>query len=294
MGIKFFTDSTADLPAEYLKEHDIGLVLMRYLLDDEEHPVSPFEGEEGAMPVSAFYDAMRAGSLPTTSQINEMTYWDAFEPILANGDDVFYIAFSSGLTGQLNNALRAKDALEEKYPGRTIFIVDSLSASLGEGLLVMMAVREYESGKCPEDIQAILEEARAHVHHWFMVEELNCLKRGGRVSAATAAVGTLLNVKPILYIDEEGHLVASEKAQGRKRAMKTLLSRLAEKCEDDYSAPVCLVHADADEADVERLRAMTEEQIGREVDLIANLSPIVGAHTGPGLLALIFIAPSER
>lgn len=294
MGIKFFTDSTADLPLDYLKEHRIELIRMVYQMEGVEYQASPFPGDPDTQTDKDFYEAMRAGAQPTTSQTNEATYLEAFGPALAAGDDVFYIAFSGGLTGQMNNAQLARETLKEKYPDRSVYLVDSLSATLGEGLLVTMAVREYEAGKSAEEIEAMLEEARHHVHHWFMVEDLTCLKRGGRISAATAAVGTLLNVKPILCVNDEGRLVPSEKAKGRKRAMKTLVSRMTEKGGADYDGPICLVHADADPEDVERLAEMVREQFGREVDMVATLSPIIGAHTGPGLLALIFYAPSAR
>lgn len=287
MGIQFITESTADLPAEYLKSHGVHLIPMIYQIDGREYQDSPFGGEH-TLTRKEFYNMMREGRQPTTSQINEAVYTEAFEPILAAGDDVFYVAFSSGLTGSINNAMRAKEALLEKYPGRSITIFDTRSASIGEGMLVMEAVRGYEAGKSAEEIETALIAMRGRMQHWFTVEDLVYLKRGGRISAATAAVGTLMNIKPMLTVDNEGHLVPLEKVQGRKRAIKTLVTRTVEEVGADFAGDIYLVHADTNEADVNALRAAVVKQFDREPVMCVNLTPIIGAHTGPGLLALIY------
>lgn len=286
MGIQFITESTADLPAEYLKAHGIHLIPMIYQIDGREYQDSPFGGENSPSH-REFYNMMREGRQPTTSQINEVVYTEAFEPILAAGDDVFYVAFSSGLTGSINNAMRARDALLEKYPGRSITVFDSLGASIGEGILVMEAVRGYEAGMNAAEIEKSLYDMRSRLRYWFTVEDLVYLKRGGRISSTTAAVGTLMNIKPMLTIDDEGHLVSHEKVQGRKRAIKTLVSRIVEGTGTDFSGDIYMVHSDAGDADVEALRSAVVKQFGREPAMCVNLTPIIGAHTGPGLLALI-------
>lgn len=293
MGIQFMTDSTADLSVGYLQEHGVRLIPMTYQIDGREYVDSPFGGEN-TLTHREFYDAMRMGKQPTTSQINEITYTEAFEQIFAAGDDVFYVSFSSGLTGSLNNARLACEALKERYPERTAYIVDSLSASIGQGLLLMMAVQLHEQGLSPAEIKARLDEERFCVHHWFTVEDLVFLKRGGRISAATAAVGTMLNIKPMLSIDDDGRLVPQEKSKGRKKALKALLGHLTEKAGEAFEGEIYLVHSDADEADIDLLRGMVQAQYDRNVAGIANMTPIIGAHTGPGLMALVFHAPGAR
>lgn len=289
MGIRFVTDSTADLPVDYLKAHDVRVIPFIYRVDDKEYLDTPFSGEN-TLSRAEFYEAMRAGVQPTTSQINEITYTGIFEEILASGDDVFYVAFSSGLTGSQNNANLAKQTLEEKYPGRRVHIVDSLGASMGEGMLVMMAVEAYEQGKSGDEIEEALNEAKTHIHHWVTVEDLAYLRRGGRISSATAVVGTMLSIKPMINIDDEGRLIPQERVQGRRRAVKTLVEHLHEKAGDRFEY-LTLAHSEADETEINLLREAVRKQTGREVDMVVNITPIIGAHTGPGLLGLLFYAP---
>ena len=293
MALQFFTDSTADLTREYIEANGIHLIPMVYRFGDQEYFDTPLGGE-GSQTRKEFYDAMRAGATPTTSQINQVAYTEAFEPILAAGDDIFYVAFSSGLTGSLNNARMACEELKEKYPERTVYIVDSLSASQGEGLLVHMGMEAYKAGKTAEEVKVFLDEARFSIHHRFTVEDLVYLKRGGRVSSAAAAVGTMLSIKPMLSIDDEGHLVCQEKAKGRKKAIKSLVAHLVDKAGENFSGEIYLVHADADEADISFTRAAVEQQFGRDVTQVSTLSPIIGAHTGPGLIALVFYAEGSK
>lgn len=290
MGIQFITDSTCDLPAQYLLENSVRLIPMTYLLNDQEYTDTPFGGEH-TQTHREFYDAMRAGAVAKTTQINEMTYLGYFEEALQEGSDIIYIAFSGGLTGSVNNARRAAESLMERYPARKIAVVDSLAASLGEGLLVMMGADALRQGKGFEEIVSLLEEARLHIQHWFTVEDLTYLKRGGRISAATAVVGTMLSIKPMLNIDGEGHLVPLEKSKGRKKAIHALISRVEATGGSDFAGDIHLVHSDADEADIVLLREAVRKKFGRDVVLQVNLTPIIGAHTGPGLLALIHYTP---
>ena len=293
MALQFFTDSTADLTKEYIEANGIHLIPMFYRLGDQEYFDTPLGGA-GSQTRKEFYDAMRAGAVPTTSQINQVTYTEAFEPVLAGGEDIFYVAFSSGLTGSLNNARLACEELKEKYPERTVYIVDSLAASQGEGLLVDMGIQAYRQGKTAEEIKAYLDQERFHIHHRFTVEDLVYLKRGGRVSSAAAAVGTMLSIKPMLSVDDEGHLLSQEKAKGRKKALKSLVAHLVDKAGEDFAGEIYLVHSDAGEADIEFTRAAVQQQFGRDVTQVSTLSPIIGAHTGPGLVALIFYAPGSK
>lgn len=291
MGIQFVTDSTADLPVDYLQKHNIHMIPFVYQIDGKEYLDSPFGGEN-TLTHAEFYDAMRAGQQPTTSQINVGTYTEVFEEIFSQGDDAFYVAFSSGLTGSQNSARLAKEALSEKYPERKLYIVDSLGASLGEGLLVMMAVDAQAAGKSAEEIEQELNEARKHVHHWVTVEDLVYLKRGGRISSATAVVGTMLNIKPVINIDDEGRLVPQERVKGRKRAIKALAEHLKEKGGDKIRY-MALAHSQADEAEIVLLREAVRQQTGLEPERVINITTIIGAHTGPGLLGVLFYAPDS-
>ncbi len=285
MSIRIVTDSNADLSAAYFTANNVVLAPMPYQMNDKDYIDTPFGGGN-VMSRKEFYDAMRAGAQPTTSQINQASFEEIFEPIFAAGDDVVYVAFSSGLTGTQNSARLAGEELQEKYPERKLYIADTLSASIGQGHMVKLAVEAVKQGKSAEEIVALVEKERFCLHHWFTVDDLAYLKRGGRISATSAAVGTMLNIKPILAINNEGRLVSTEKAKGRKKAIKQLAAHLQEVL-GDHSASIYIVTADSAEADVELLRTSIRTLCNREVDEVVDLTPVVGAHAGPGLLAVI-------
>ncbi len=293
MGMQFITNSTSDLSVEFLRENNIILIPMIYEIDDKEYFDNPLGGED-TMTRKAFYDAMRAGAQPKTSQINQATFEEVFEKVLAAGDDIFYVGFSGGLSGTTNNAFMAAEELKEQYPERKIHIVDSLTASMGEGHLVVMGVQAYKEGKSGEEIEALLKDALTHMQMWFTVDDLTYLKRGGRISATTAAVGTMLSIKPVLSIDDEGKLVSVEKAKGRKKAVKTLISRLEERAGKDFTGEIYLIHSDTNEADIKMLRDGVIALCGRDVTSVHELTPVIGTHTGPGLLALIYYVPGSK
>ncbi len=285
MGIRIITDSNADLSAAFLTENNVLLAVMPYEMNGKDYVDSPFGGSN-VMSRKEFYDAMRAGAHATTSQINQASFEEYFEPVFAAGDDLIYVAFSSGLTGTQNSARLAAEELQEKYPERKLYIADTLSASMGQGHMVKLAVEALKQGKSAEEIVALIEKARFCLHHWFTVDDLAYLKRGGRISATSAAVGTMLNIKPILDVNEEGRLVSKEKAKGRKKAIKQMATHLQEVL-GDHAAPIYIVTADSPEADVELLRTSIQTLCGRDVDEVVDLTPVVGAHAGPGLLAII-------
>lgn len=285
MGIRIVTDGNADLSAAYLADNNVVLIPMSYQINDTEYLDTPFGGSN-TMSRKEFYDAMRAGAQPTTSQINQASFEEVFEPLFAAGDDVIYVAFSSGLTGTQNSARLAGEELQEKYPERKLYIADTLTASMGQGHMVKMAVEALKQGKSAEEIVALVEKERFCLHHWFTVDDLVYLKRGGRISATSAAVGTMLNIKPILGINNEGRLVSTEKAKGRKKAIKQLATHLQEVL-GDRPASIYIITADSSEADVELLRTSIRTLCDRETDEVVDLTPVVGAHTGPGLLAII-------
>lgn len=285
MGIRILTDSNADLSAEYFTSNNVVLAPMPYQMNGKDYIDSPFGGSN-VMPRKEFYDAMRAGAHPTTSQINQASFEEILEPIFAAGDDVIYVAFSSGLTGTQNSARLAGEDLQEKYPERKLYIADTLSASMGQGHMVKLAVEALAQGKSAEEIVALVEKERFCLHHWFTVDDLVYLKRGGRISATSAALGTMLSIKPILAVNNEGRLVSIEKAKGRKKAIKQLATHLQEVL-GDKPAPIYVITADSAEADVELLRTNIRTLCNREVDEVVDLTPVVGAHAGPGLLAII-------
>ena len=280
------TDTTTDLPEDYIREHGLSILSLNYILDgqtyDREHPLD----------VKEFYEKMRAGSMPTTSQVNPEQAKTAMCACLETGQDVLYIAFSSGLSGTYNSGRIAADEIAEEglFPERKIVVIDSLSASLGEGLLVHKAVKLKEAGKSLDEVTDWVEKNKLHICHNFTVDDLFHLHRGGRVSKATAILGTMMNVKPVLHVDDEGHLIAVGKVRGRKKSISALVDRMAEQmngfaAENDV---VFISHGDCME-DVEYLERLIREKFGITEFLVNEVGPTIGAHSGPGTLAVFFV-----
>ncbi len=280
------TDTTADLPESYIKEHQLEILSLSYTIDgttyDREHPLD----------VREFYAKMRAGSMPTTAQVNPEQAKEAFKKCLEQGKDVLYIAFSSGLSGTYGSAVIAARELEEdkEYPGRKVIVLDSLSASLGEGLLVHKAVMLKEAGKSMEETADWVEKNKLHLCHNFTVDDLFHLHRGGRVSKATAILGTMINIKPVLHVDDEGHLIAIGKVRGRKKSLSALVDRMAEQIRgyEEQNDVVFISHGDCGE-DAEYVKKLVQERFGVESFIINHVGPTIGAHSGPGTLALFFV-----
>ena len=235
---------------------------------------------------------MRAGSMPTTAQVNPEQAKEAFKKCLEQGKDVLYIAFSSGLSGTYGSAVIAARELEEdkEYPGRKVIVLDSLSASLGEGLLVHKAVMLKEAGKSMEETADWVEKNKLHLCHNFTVDDLFHLHRGGRVSKATAILGTMINIKPVLHVDDEGHLIAIGKVRGRKKSLSALVDRMAEQIRgyEEQNDVVFISHGDCGE-DAEYVKKLVQERFGVESFIINHVGPTIGAHSGPGTLALFFV-----
>lgn len=287
---KLVTDSTADLPQEYLDKYDIGCIRLTYTMEGE-----TYGGVKEEMDWKEFYRLMREESkLPTTSQVNPEEFKVFFEEILKEHKEILYLAFSSGLSGTYNSALIAVDMLKEEHPDCKIRVVDSLCASLGEGLFVHKAQMMKESGKSLDEIADWLEENVQNFVHVFTVDDLHHLHRGGRVSKTTAIIGTLAGIKPILHVDDEGHLVALSKVRGRKKSLMSLVDLMEEKTKD-YAADndmVMISHGDA-LADAQYVKAEIEKRFGIKDFLINNIGPTIGAHSGPGTIALFFMG-TER
>lgn len=278
------TDNMADLPESYIKEHELEVLSLSYILDgetyDRNHPLE----------VGEFYNRMRGGSMPTTSQVNPEQAKEAFTSCLEQGKDVLYIAFSSGLSGTYNSGKIAAEEIEEegRFPDRKLVVLDSLSASLGEGLLVHKAVQLKEAGKSLEEVASWVEEHKLNLCHNFTVDDLFHLHRGGRVSKATAILGTMINIKPILHVDNEGHLIAIGKVRGRKKSLSALADRMGEQIKGFENPEVFISHGDCLE-DAEYVEKLVRERFGVENFMINYVGPTIGAHSGPGTIALFFM-----
>ncbi len=293
--IRIMTDSTADLWQDYVEKRGIDVIPMNYRLGDNNYMATPDTASPLYMDDLAFYKQMRAGVIAGTTQINESQYTEAFESALAAGDDILYMAFSSGLTGSQNNARLAWEELKEKYPGRRLVMVDTRAASMGEGLAVWMTAEHFAAHPdMPlEELAGYAGRISMKVHHWFTVDDLKYLKRSGRVSGAAAVIGTVLNIKPVLHVDTEGHLIAAEKVQGRKKALRRLVEQFDAHCADRQNGTIFIGHCDALE-DARFVDDLVFQKTGRRADKIGGIGPVIGSHSGPGTLALFFVSEDER
>lgn len=280
------TDNNADLPMTYLKEHDVGLMSLTYTIEgktyDSFHP----------MPEHAFYQKMRDGAMPTTAQVNPETAGEVLRTALAHHEGVLHIAFSSGLSGSCQSAMLAAAELREEFPNQKIIVIDSLSASLGQGLLVHDAVRMRDAGCSLDETATWCEKNKLNIGHLFTVDDLFHLYRGGRVSRTKAFIGSALNMKPILHVDNEGKLVPIGKARGRKRALDELVSRMQAQMGNRYDGIVFVSHGDCEE-DAAYVRDQIADKLGVKESLIHFVGPSIGAHSGPGTVALFFHAQTR-
>lgn len=279
-----FTDASADVDRNIVKAGDVRFVPMHYTLGGEDRVCSDIE-EEALL--KKFYDGQRGGETTQTSQITPQQYIDVFEPYLKEGKSVLYLSLSSGLTKTYDSVCLAIRELEDTYTDAKVVAVDSLAATGGMGLLIEEAVSNRNKGMSIDDNAAWIEENRLKVGMFFVVDDLMYLKRGGRIPATTAVIGTALNIKPILEVDNEGKLITIDKKRGVKPALKELAAKYSEKRIAGMRNRVYIVHGDsADKADA--LEALIRE-IDQKADITKMmLSPIIGAHTGPGMAAVIF------
>ena len=274
------TDSACDILPEKLQEWKVELIRLPYLFTDDGKELL-----DNDQPMKEFYNEMRGGRVAKTSGVNENTFATVFTAFLEEGKDILYLAFSSGLSVTCENGKKVAAQLAEKYPDRTIRVVDSLCASAGQGLFVYLAAQNRDRGMNVNENADAMENDKLHICHWFTVEDLKYLKRGGRVSAATALLGTALNVKPVLHVDNEGHLIKMTQVHGRKKSIRRMAEMLGETILED--TPVFISHGDCLE-DAELLAKILKEEYGRETNLITGIGSVIGAHSGPGTLALFF------
>lgn len=284
MSYQIFTDATADMNGEMLKDiPHIEIIPMEVVVGEETYTYGPL----GNLTVGEFYRMQRGGRFAQTSQIAPETYRIFFEPHLKAGKDVIYIGFTSGLSGTMNSAYLCARELEEEYPERKIVCIDSLCASVGEGFLVYEAAKKQEAGMLFDELVDWINDRCLHVCHWFTVDSFEHLLHGGRVSSTVATMGTLLNIKPMLYIDEEGKLKTAEKPRGNKLAIKAKLSHMQETWASEMGNLVVVGHADNPEAGVELRDEVKEKFPNADVKLV-DIGPIIGAHVGPGMTAVIY------
>ena len=283
MSYQIITDSACDLPKAMLEELNVVAVPLFVNFRGESRNDSVGDAE-----VKELYDGMRAGEVATTAAVNPDRWATAMENALAQGKDVLTLAFSSGLSTTYQSAVIAASDLAEKYPHRKIRVVDTCAAALGQGLLVWYTCKMRDAGLDLDGLAQWVEENKNHVAHWFTVDDLVYLKRGGRVSAATAVLGAMLNIKPVLHVDNEGHLISMVKARGRKAAINTLVSKMGELGEGWDNSTVFICHADC-MADARTLAATVKEKYGVKDAFIGNLGAVIGSHAGPGTLALFFM-----
>lgn len=276
------TDSGSDITPEMADKLQVQVMPLMYTLGDG----NPMPGDEVDM--KEFYRQLREGKSAKTSAANYEDLTRTLEEIISQGRDVLYIAFSSGLSSTAGTATLVAGELSEKYPDRKIFVVDSLSASLGYGLLVYLAARQRADGKSIEQVRNFVEENKLHLCHWFTVDDLHHLKRGGRVSAATAAIGTMLSIKPVLHVDDAGHLINVSKARGRKASLAALVDQMEKTAVDPAAQTVFISHGDALE-DAQLVAQMVREKMGVQDIQIGYIGPVIGAHSGPGTIALFFL-----
>lgn len=285
MKFEIVTDSCANLPEDIIEENNVHVLSLSFFVDGKEY----FSYEKGKKTdLAEFYRMMRDKKEITTSLVNVEQMISCFEPILQQGKDILYLCFSSGLSGTYQSATIAAEEMREKYPERKIYVLDTLAAALGQGLLVYFSVEQRKEGKTIEEVYQWQLDNRLKLCHWFTVDDLFFLKRGGRISAATAVVGTALNIKPVLHVDDEGHLINMEKARGRKKSLDMLVKHFEETAIDPGKTPVFISHGDCME-DAKYLEAKLKENCGVSKVLIHMLDPVIGAHAGPGTVAIFFV-----
>ncbi len=283
------TDSSADLGAELVRELDVQVLPLGFVLDDHTYYNYPDNRE---MDPHLFYERLRKGDGATTNAVNVAQYTEALEPMLQAGRDVLILAFSSGLSTTYNSSRLAVEEMSAKYPERKLYTVDTLCASLGQGLLVWYAAKARERGDSIEEVRDWIEERKLNLCHQFTVDDLYFLKRGGRISAATAVVGSMLHIKPVLHVDDEGHLVSIGKVRGRQAALKALVDRMEETAIDSGSLTVFISHGDCLE-DAQTVADMVKKRFGVQEIYINYVGPVIGAHSGPGTVALFYVGTNR-
>ena len=279
------TDSSADLTAELVAELGVEVIPLSFTMEDKTYFNYP---DNRDIDPADFYARLRGGAMATTAAVNVADYTEAMEPILKEGKDVLVLAFSSGLSATCHSAQIAAGELMEQYPDRKVYVVDTLCASLGQGLLVWYAANLKKQGKTMEEVRDWTEEHKLNLCHWFTVDDLHFLKRGGRISAATAVLGTILSIKPVMHVDNEGHLIKVGTARGRNASLKALVDHMEQTVLDLKDQAIFISHGDC-LADAQKVADEVRRRMGVKDIVINHVGPVIGAHSGPGTVALFFL-----
>lgn len=281
MSFVLVTDSSSDLPPEYYKKHSIDYVQLSFTIEDKsytDHTMSPKE----------LYDNLRRGKTATTTQVNVDTMITFMSKYLKDGIDVLYLAFSSGLSGTYSSGMTAAKELAPEYPERKIVVIDTLAASLGQGLLVHLAREMRDEGKSLDEIAAWVEENKNNMAHYVTVDNLMHLHRGGRISALSAVAGTVMGIKPLIFVNNEGKLDVVGKTRGRKQALDKIVDMLAEAVEDSQSHVFAVSHGDCEE-DAQYAASLIKKRFNIKENIIYYVGPVIGSHTGPGVVAIFML-----
>lgn len=283
------TDSSCDLPAELADQMQLTVLPLTVDMDGKLYR-NYLDGRE--IGFHEFFEQVVTAKSAKTSAVTSEQFMEVLEPLCQAGVDVLYLAFSSGLSGTYNSGAIAMRELSEKYPERKLYAVDSLCASLGEGLFVDLCHEKKEAGMTIDELRDYAESLKLHICHWFTVNDLMFLKRGGRVSAATAIVGSVLSIKPVMHMDNEGHLIKVDVARGRKASLRALVAKMEKLATDPEKQRVYICHGDCLQ-DAEYVASLVREKFGITDIRINYVGPVIGAHTGPGVVSLFFVG-SER
>lgn len=279
-------DSTVDLPKEWLEEKGVQILSLSYIIDGETY------SDMNGLSHKEFFARIKSGSMPTTSQINPDEAKAAFEKIIKEGKDILHLGFSSGLSGSYNSERIASEDLKEEYPEAEVRVIDTLCASMGQGLLLYKALELKEQGKSLSEIADWIEENKLHICHNVTVDDLYHLHRGGRVSKATAIVGTMVKIKPIIHMSNEGKLAVIGKERGRKKSMAVLLDKMEKQMQGYENNVVMITHGDCEE-DAEYVASQIRERFGIDNIIINGIGSVIGSHTGAGVIAVFFMG-NER
>lgn len=285
MAYQIITDSACNLTEEMIDELQLEILPLTFMIDGEQHR-SYLKGSKTDL--RQFYDMMREGKVFTTSlpALNETE--ETMRAVLERGQDILYLGFSTALSGTYEATALLMKQLGEEYPERTLIPVETLAASGGEGMLVYLAAQKAREGAGIEEVAKFVRDTRDHLCHWFTVDDLMFLFRGGRVSRTSAWAGTLLNIKPVLHVDDEGRLIPMEKVRGRRKSIKALVDHMEQTAINPQSQTIFITHGDCIE-DVETLKAEITKRFGITNFVVNYVDPVIGAHSGPGTLALFFV-----
>lgn len=280
-----FTDSNCDLDTKLIDELQIQVIPMAFHLDGKDYRNFPDNRE---MSATDFYNQLKKGSMSTTTQLNPMDFQDVFTPVLQQGKDIIFLSFSSGLSGTYASAELAAKNLKEEFPVNRVVVVDTLCASMGQGLLVYHTVMQKQKGLSIDELKQWVEENRLNLCHWFTVDDLNHLHKGGRVSKAAAVFGSALSIKPVLHVDDEGHLIPMKKVRGRKNSLDALVAEMEATAINPQEQTVFISHGDA-LADAQYVAEKIKEKFKVKKIFINTIGPVIGTHSGPGTIALFFL-----